>query len=62
MNGSVVAFIDCNTNSFVNELSEELTFTKSLIRGECSPLATQERVSDSAVQVSDALHTTDLLT
>lgn len=26
MNGSVVAFIDCNTNSFVNELSEELTF------------------------------------
>lgn len=62
MNGSVVAFIDCNTNSFVNELSEELTFTKSLIRGECSPLATRERVSDSAVQVSDALHTTDLLT
>lgn len=63
MNGSVVAFIDCNTNSFVNELSEELTFYEVPDSGWMFPSGnTRARVSDSAAQVADALHTTDLLT
>ena len=56
----MVAFIDCNTNNFVIEVIRgNAIFMKSLIWGGCFPLTTRERanerVSESVVQVGDAL-------